>query len=188
MHQTCHVSALVWDLRTRPGTSSDTQIRRLLEELTRVHQDWQNRRVIRNAKEMESIQRMNDLLHNVQIGDQQTPSAEDSSDASPVPALGRFLSYAPIQVYDPFVASRLNNWRAAQLHIRLIEDPMWGLFDGGRFVCALDLCRTHAALGDERTFLGAEKAVGLYLAGVVFGGPDMYEVSLCLCSVMNLII
>src|SRR5208282_3215638 len=39
-----------------------------------------------------------------------------------------------------------------------------------------DLCRTHAALGVERNFLGAEKACGLYLAGVTFGGPDMHEV------------
>lgn len=88
----------------------------------------------------------------------------------------RFLSYAPIRIHDPFVASRLNNWRATQLHIRLIQDPMWGLYDGARFVCAVDLCRTHAASGDARNFLGAEKAVGLYLAGVIFGGPDMYEV------------
>ena len=51
---------------------------------------------------------------------------------------------------------------------------MWGLYDGSRFVCAVDLCRTYAALGAERDFLGAEKSVGLYLAGVVFGGPSMY--------------
>ena len=88
----------------------------------------------------------------------------------------RFLTYAPIRIFDPFFASRLNNWRATQLLISLIEDPMWGLYNGTRFVCAVDLCRTHAALGEERNFLGAEKAVGLYLAGVVFGGPQMYEV------------
>jgi len=51
---------------------------------------------------------------------------------------------------------------------------MWGLYDGSRFICAVDLCRTYAALGAERDFLGAEKSVGLYLAGVVFGGPSMY--------------
>jgi len=52
---------------------------------------------------------------------------------------------------------------------------MLGSYDGQRFVCAVDLCRTHAALGPEQTFLGAEKACGLYLAGVIFGGPDMYS-------------
>jgi hypothetical protein len=82
------------------------------------------------------------------------------------------------RIFDPFFASRLNNWRATQLLISLIQDPMWGLYNGTRFVCAVDLCRTHAALGEERNFLGAEKAVGLYLAGVVFGGPQMYEVDI----------
>jgi hypothetical protein len=46
---------------------------------------------------------------------------------------------------------------------------MWGVHDSARIVCAVELCRTHAALGVERNFLGAEKACGLYLAGVTFG-------------------
>jgi hypothetical protein len=93
----------------------------------------------------------------------------------------RFLDYTPVRIFDPFFASRLNNWRAIRLHISLIKEPMWGLYDGSRFVCAVDLCRTHAALGSEKNFLGAEKSVGLYLAGLVFGGPDMYAVLSITC-------
>ena len=88
----------------------------------------------------------------------------------------KFLDYTPLRIFNPFFASRLNNWRAIRLHISLIREPMWGLYDGSRFVCAVDLCRTHAALGFERNFLGAEKSVGLYLAGVIFGGPSIYAV------------
>jgi hypothetical protein len=141
------------------------------------------------------MERMNDLLLDVQINSPGmgpdnlsilSPISSSTETTPPVLAAtaegqgnnssSRFLSYAPVRIFDPFFASRLNNWRATQLLISLIQDPMWGLYNGIRFVCAVDLCRTHAALGEERNFLGAEKAVGLYLAGVVFGGPQMYEV------------
>ena len=88
-----------------------------------------------------------------------------------------FLDYTPVRIFNPFLASCLNNWRAIRLYIKLIEEPMWELYDGSGFVCAVDLCRTYGALGSERHFLGAEKSVGLYLAGVVFGGPTKYAVA-----------
>jgi len=155
-----------------------------------MHEEWRERKVIRKIIGME---RMKDLLFDVQInsmgddlgvlspGNMDTRSGdagivEMSPTTRPNESDARFLNYAPVRIFDFFFASRLNNWRATQLLISLIEDPMWGLYNGTRFVCAVDLCRTHAALGEERNFLGAEKAVGLYLAGVVFGGPQMYEV------------
>ena len=120
---------------------------------------------------------MGEFFHKVNIdrdgsSRQQTTSPYSQSNT----AESGFLDYTPVRIYDPFFASRLNNWRAIRLHISLIREPMWGLYDGSRFVCAVDLCRTHAALGVEQTFLGAEKSIGLYLAGVIFGGPDMYAV------------
>ena len=63
---------------------------------------------------------------------------------------------------------------------------MWGIHDTARIVCAVDLCRTHAALGVERNFLGAEKACGLYLAGVTFGGPEMYSVHVPLVKLTDM--
>jgi hypothetical protein len=91
-----------------------------------------------------------------------------------------FLSYEPLRISDFFLASRLHTWRAIQLYMSLIEEPRWGVYDSSRVVCAVELCRIHAALGIERNFLGAEKACGLYLAGVTWGGPDMYSVSIFL--------
>ena len=37
----------------------------------------------------------------------------------------------------------------------------------------------------EGTFLGAEKAIELYLAGVFLGGPDMYSVSSFIASLIE---
>lgn len=203
------MASVVTDLRTRPGSQTDKRILSLITKLKSLHEEWRERKVIKKALNME---RMNDLLLDVQInspdwGDIVSPVASSLTTVTtpqnqhpttqiiqhpsqyplpipnppPPPALNRisptrFLTYSPVRIFDPFFASRLNNWRATQLLISLIQDPMWGLYNGTRFVCAVDLCRTHAALGEERNFLGAEKAVGLYLAGVVFGGPQMYEV------------
>jgi hypothetical protein len=79
MHQTCHASATVCDLRTRPGTASDTNIRLVLDQLNRVHHEWQSRKVIQHAREVEGVQQMNELLMNVQIGDQPNSITSGSS-------------------------------------------------------------------------------------------------------------
>ena len=163
MHLTCHAAHAVTTLRSRPGSASDRQIRQLRDNLTKAHQQWRERQVVRKGDDREQ---MDELLQKVNF-DRDGTSKMDGA---------QFLDYTPMRIFNSFLASRLNNWRAIRLYIRLIEEPMWGLYDGSRFVCAVDLCRTYAALGAERDFLGAEKSVGLYLAGVVFGGPSMYAV------------
>jgi hypothetical protein len=174
MHRTCHAASTVNALRSRPGSASETRIQRLMDSLTKSHQQWRERRVVCKSEQTE---RVSELYHKVNVdrdgsSRQQIPSSCSQSGSTE----SGFLDYTPVRIFDPFYASRLNNWRAIRLHISLIREPMWGLYDGTRFVCAVDLCRTHAALGAERNFLGAEKSVGLYLAGVIFGGPDMYAV------------
>ena len=175
MHRTCHAAATINQMRFIHGSASEPMIHGLIESLTKSHQQWRERRVVRKADDTE---RMNQLLHKVNIdrdgSSTQPTTSQDPSQAGNTESV--FLTYTPVRIFDPFFASRLNNWRAIQLHISLLQEPMWGMYDGSRFVCAVDLCRTHAALGAERNFLGAEKAVGLYLAGVVFGGPSMYAV------------
>jgi hypothetical protein len=175
MHRTCHASATVHRLRSTLGAPSEPQVHQLLDNLADAHHQWRARRIVRKGDDNE---RRSELEHKVNID-------RDGSSRQPTHGLDEksgttesgFFDYTPVRIFNPFFASRLNNWRAIRLHISLIRDPMWGIYDGSRFVCALDLCRTYAALGAERNFLGAEKAVGLYLAGVVFGGPDMYTVS-----------
>jgi hypothetical protein len=172
---TCHASFTVNNLRSRPGFASETQIHRLMDSLSESHQQWRQRRVIHKSDETERVSVLFPANTDRDGASSQQPKLADANSEM---GESRFLDYTPVQIFDPFFASRLNNWRAIRLHISLIREPMWGLYDGGRFVCAVDLCRTHAALGSERNFLGAEKSVGLYLAGVVFGGPDMYAVCL----------
>jgi len=160
------------DLRSRPGLTSYAEMRQLLDSLNAAHAQWRNRKVVRNSDDVERLQ---ELMNEANI-DRDGASEQLQSSGNTVN--GAFLGYTPMRILDPFFASRLNNWRAIRLHVSLIEEPMWGRYDGPQFVCALDLCRTYAALGEERRYLGAEKAVGLYLAGVAFGGPKMYAVCL----------
>jgi hypothetical protein len=171
MHTTCHVSARIISLRAslRADPTLQSEIDALLNELKSEHTNWRQRRVVQLAKDTEL---MTELLLKVNL-DRGSPNP-DPAEEHPC----GFLDYPAltVSISDYFLASRLNNWRAIKLHISLIEEPNWGVYDARRIVDAIDLCRTHAALGAERNYLGAEKSVGLYLAGVVFGGPFMYAV------------
>ena len=168
-YRTCHASVTVISLRSRPGAASESQIYKLIHSLTMSHKQWRERGVVCKSCGAEVT---NEHFRTIDIDRDDVQYTSDDSPRKSEP----FLNYSPMHIYDPFFASRLNNWRAIYLHINLMQEPMWGLYLGTRFVCAVDICRTHAALGAERNFLGAEKSVGLYLAGVAFGGPEMYPV------------
>jgi hypothetical protein len=180
MHQTCHAAMAVVDLRTRPGSASTAKQQELLDSLNSIHAQWRERKSVSQSADVEQIQ---ELMTKANLdhddASRQAPQQDDAGISG-----GAFLGYTPMHIFDPFLASRLNNWRAVRLHIDLIEEPMWGRFDGPRFVCALDICRTYAALGEEQRYLGAEKAVGLYLAGIAFGGPKMYSVTILFSSLV----
>ena len=180
MHRTCHVAALVHSLRSRRGSGFEIPIPQFIDALIEEHQQWRQRRVVRGTDQSEKMNEMMNKVNNDRddTSQQQLPTAEFDS----VSTKTAFLSYTPLRIFNTFFANLLNNWRAIRLYIDLIQEPMWGVYDGTRFICAVDLCRTYAALGLEKNVLGAEKAVGLYLAGVVFGGPDMYLVRILFIS------
>ena len=176
MHRACHTSALVCVLRNAlPGPTMESQIRESRDALKDAHRKWRERPIVRRADDAE---RLSELLQLQQLH-LDTPNSPESNPFAPASSQS-FLTHPPVRISDLFFASRLDNWRAIQLYISLIEQPMWGIHESARLVCAVDLCRTHAALGVERNFLGAEKACGLYLAGVTFGGPEMYSVRISL--------
>lgn len=172
MHRTCHVSALVCVLRQAPSSPvTDSQAREWIDNLVDDHREWRQRAIIRKADDIEkTIER----FHQVYLNDS---SLSDSLPGTHISRSTFFLNYPLMHISDYFFANRLDNWRAIQLYIDLIQQPMWGIHEDNRFICAVDLCRTHAALGVELNCLGAENACGLYLAGVAFGGPDLYHVS-----------
>ena len=176
MHRACHTSALVCVLRNAlPGPTMESQIRESRDALNDAHCKWRERTIVRRADDAERLAEL------VQLQQLHLDPANSPEPNPFVPISSQsFLTHPPVRISDFFLASRLDNWRAIQLYISLIEQPMWGIHDSVRLLCAVDLCRTHAALGVERNFLGAEKACGLYLAGVTFGGPEMYSVHACL--------
>jgi len=143
MHSTCHAAHTVKLLHARPGFTSTAKIQKLADSLAKQQQQWRDRRIVRMS---DDSKHMNKLLRRVNLdwdgSSRQIMTANPDDGTSD----SGFLDYTSIQIFDTFFASHLNNWRAVRLHIELIREPMWGLYDGSRFVCAVDLCRTYAAL------------------------------------------
>ena len=175
MHRTCHISAIVKVLRQAPSSPvAESQVREWIDYLVNRHREWRELAIVRKADDAEKIERFQRVYldsSNISSSSKSLPEAHCSDSSF-------FLNYPLMHISDYFLASRLDNWRAIQLYIGLIQQPMWGIHEDSRFMCAVDLCRTQAALGVERNYLEAEKACGLYLAGVTFGGPDLYEVQI----------
>ena len=173
MHRTCHVAALV---NLLPDPRSDSQVAELTKPIVDEHHKWQERMILAQANEME---RMGELRLSEPIATPLTIPAKTSTQI-------QFLDHSSIHITDSFFASRLNSWRAISLYLSLIHQPLWGMNSGKELVNALDICRTYAAIRDsEDNFLGAEKAIELYLAGVLFGGPDMYSVPSFIASLIE---
>ena len=171
MHKTCHAAHEVNSLRARgPSLANEQIVLNLVEALNGEHHQWKERAVVRKG---ENFERYQEYIH---IADELS-SATNLLHMANGGRMSGFGDYDLMSVVDTTFAGRLNNWRAVRLYISLICEPMWDSRDCSRLVCAVDLCRTHAALEARGKFyLGAEKSVGLYLAGVIFGGPDLYAV------------
>ena len=173
MHKTCHIASSVNFIQ---DSQSDVQLSDLLKPIIEAHHRWQQRLIVYQAKEFE---RTGELVsqHLASPNLESLPIIYSPLSISEKEATRiRFLNHPPIIITDRFFAARLNNWRALGLYISLIQQPLWGKSNDNVIVDALNLCRTYAALGSENNFLDAEKAIGLYLAGVVFSGPEMYSV------------
>lgn len=183
MHRTCHASSDVLLLRRSPSKPPDidARIQSIVDALFRSHEQWRQKKVVKEADEMEqrhqSMQPFktsvnpNFLLGISAIFPTNPPSLSTVEESSM-----QFLDYPSICLTNLFYANLLNHWRSIQICISLIAQPVWGSTYPGRLECAIDICRTHAALGKERNFLTTGKIWGLHLAGAVFGGPQLYPV------------
>jgi hypothetical protein len=174
MHRTCHIASSV-NLLQEPR--SDSQISDLIKPAVDAHRKWQDRLILIQANEIERTGEIystqTECLDLDVLPVLPSPLTTSAKKPKPIP----FLDYPPANITDTFFANRLNNWRALGLYLSLIQQPLWGKTSGKEFVNGLDVCRSYAACGgSENNFFGAEKAIGLYLAGIVFGGPDMYSV------------
>jgi len=185
MHRACHASANALLLR-RSNTSASPQetdaiIQSSVDTLLTNHRKWRQRKVVTEADEMERQgQFLATFESNMNSGfpfDTILPTLQrPAPPATPGGTPLQFLQYPPERLTNFFYANLLNHYRSIEIYISLIPKPMWGYPDPWRFECAIDLCRTHAALGEERNFLTTGKIWGLYLAGITFGGHELYPV------------
>lgn len=184
MLKTCHVASDAFNLRRSAGNGADAErrIQKFARTLMEQHALWIERPVVKEAKEMER------RGQSVSIGNRNsqsnfpfdletilpTPSSPDLGENEE--SLLQFLEYPPVKLTNFFYANLLNHYRSIEIYISFIPRPNWGTPDPRRFQCAIDLCRTHAALGKERNFLTTGKIWGLHLSGLAFGGPESYPV------------
>lgn len=168
MHKTCHIASSI------PDPQSDSNISDSIKSVNDWHSQWKERLIIVQANKIEHAGELLDESMSLQfLPIPSSSSIYSGRKETPI----RFLDYPPMRITDTFFSNRLNNWRALGLYLSLIQQPLWGNISSKGFVNALDICRTYAAGNDlEKNCLSAEKAIGLYLAGVVFGGPAMHSV------------
>ena len=157
LHRAAHLSYTATEMRKAPTytTLDELIIAHGADELTSDLGNWRVRRIIQNAELTEQI-----AFHKL------TPEEQAMDD---VP--NRFLHYRPLHIENPFYALLLNQYRAAQLYISLIIHPEQGPQPPDRFECAVDICRTHAALTSrpQKDTIMTTEIWALYLSGFAFG-------------------
>ena len=152
IHAACHLAYQVRTIRRSPKRSEEAD-RRVFSAVARLEANirgWINRPVICAARFIE-----------------QTAQNENSSDLS---QFGSFLNYPALKIRNSFFANLLNSWRAVTIYVSLIVNPMIGQPEPRLFDLAVEICRTIAALGQDRSFTASSKVSIMFLAGVVFGG------------------
>lgn len=166
-----------------PSSTVELEIEACVQPLLQRHREWRDRPVVREAVERERNGQLIYELSSIKntglpldlsaiLPTAQVPSEELSED---IPMA--FLDYSPMYLTNFFWNNLLNHWRSIEIYISLITTPDWGSCEPIRLASAVELCRTHAALGKERNFLTTGKIWGLHLAGIAFGGPDSYQVT-----------
>jgi hypothetical protein len=162
----------------------ETQIQLSVNELVESHRKWKLRRIVQETEDMEL---KGELLQVNSTGPDTTPTTfpvdmssilptANASPSEPTAPPLRFLQYPRATLTNRFYANLLNHYRSIEIYLTLIPRPVWGTLEPWRFQCAIDLCRTHAALGEERNFLTTGKIWGLWLCGITFGGPELFPV------------
>jgi Fungal specific transcription factor domain len=157
LHRAAHLSYQATEMRKAPTytTLDELIIAHGADELTSDLGNWRTRRIVQNAELTEQI-----AFHKL------TPEQQSMDD---VPY--QFLHYRPLHIENPFYALLLNQYRAAQLYISLIIHPEQGPQPPDRFECAVDICRTHAALTSlpQKDTIMTTEIWALYLSGFAFG-------------------
>jgi hypothetical protein len=159
MHRGCHVARKARIIRKSQNYTPNDELKvyRLCQQVDDDLENWRMQPLLQRAKLEEDYQQ---------------------SISGPVPPENCFLHYPPLVVYNRIYSNLMTDYRAAKLYLSLVRHPNPGPTPAGsgRFQHAVEICRVLAAkpLHERNDVRGAEEAMCLFLAGVVFGGDDYY--------------
>ena len=135
-------------LRNSGDPRAEVKIVQEYEKLTKSFKLWRERDIVvkQEASELSSTS---------------SPASTDPS--------SRFLSHEPLYLQNPFYGKILNQWRSLWIYASTIVKPIPGPRADipQRIKFAVDICRTHAALGKD-SFNGPQWWC-LFYAGLAFG-------------------
>jgi hypothetical protein len=154
MHRTYAFAQRSDVLRSSRDVNAEDEIRLEYEKLVQSLELWKQREVIREHEELEQYARS-----------VATPSTDPHT---------RFLHHERLHLQSLYYAKLLNQWRMTHLWISLIVRPVPGPepISHNRYTHAVEICRTHAALGKEG-FIGPTWQA-LFFAGAALGGKKRY--------------
>jgi len=160
MHRGCHVARKARTIRSSPTYSpevDEAKIHRLCQQLDNDLEQWRSNPILQQAK-------LEEEFHQLIAG--------------PIPPECCFLHYPPAIVHNRIYCNLIEDYRTAKLYLSLVEYPSPGPNPpgSGRFQHAVEICRIIAAkpLWERDDVRGAEEAMCLFLAGVVFGVEEYY--------------
>ena len=110
----------------------------------------------------------NPVVETINVGN--TLTVSDSNDEF------RFLHYPKLHIQNSLFINLLITWRAISILISLIEQPRIGWKTcPARFRYAVEICRSVAALGEDRGRTGSYKHFPIFLTLVAFGSDSPNE-------------
>lgn len=155
VHRTYNAARICEDYRTSNDPQAEEKAQLNYRKLMQGMDIWKQRSIVREQEEIE------------RFGRQVTKPPDDD------PSL-RFLYHEPLHLHNIFSAKLLNEWRMLGIRDSLIAYPYSGPepLSHGRYALAVDICRTHAAMG-ANAYIGPSW-MSLFFAGMVFGGKHRY--------------
>jgi hypothetical protein len=153
IHKACTLGFYIRKLRLQKGDTPevDEKIWSVVGQLKSESRQWRDREAIQIAEI--------------------TEIAAQESLPTFGPDSGRFLHYPLLRILNPTYADLMNAWRALQIYISLISDPIIGSTTSPhRLVYAIDICRTWAALGNDNVHSITSRQWLLILTWVALGG------------------
>lgn len=150
IHRACHFAFRARAIRQSDGYSPnhEQEILSVVDKLEEENREWKRRLVVMMAENYEQTAQYIQSVDSLGFGD-----------------------YPPLVVLNPLYANLLNSSRATGIYISLIAYPVIGPGPNPqRFLDAVEICRTLAALGEDKPHAAASKIWIMFLAGVAFGG------------------